>query len=412
MKTSHTRRATALGLGPASAAALALALAGSASAQVSDDVIRIGFISDMSGIYRDYDGPAGAEAIRMAIADAGGAIDGKRIELLTADHQNKPDIAAAKAREWFDVNKVDMLIGGVNSGAAIAMAGVAADKKKPYFVVGSGASSLTNEYCSPYTVQYAYDTVAMARGTASAVVKAGGKSWYFVSADYAFGAALQKDATQLVEASGGTVLGAVKHPLGASDFSSFMLQAQNSKAQVLALANAGGDTVNAIKSAAEFGITKNMKLAGMIITIADVHALGLKVAQGMYLTDSWYWNQSAASRAWSRRFFDKHKRMPTSFHAGDYSAALQYLQAVKAAGTDDGDRLMAQLRKMRFNDMFVRDGWLRADGLMVHDMHLMQVKTPAESKEPWDYYNVIEAIPGEAAWTTRAETRCARWKSS
>ena len=363
MNTSRTALALALGA----------LFASSAFAQVSDDTIRIGFISDMSGIYRDYDGPAGAEAIRMAIADMGGAIDGKKIELVTADHQNKPDIAAAKAREWFDVNKVDMLIGGVNSGAAIAMAGVAADKKKPYFVVGSGASSLTNEYCSPYTVHYAYDTVAMARGTASAVVK---------------------------------------HPLGASDFSSFMLQAQSSKAQVLALANAGGDTVNAIKSAAEFGISKNMKLAGMIITINDVHALGLKASQGMYLTDSWYWNQSPESRAWARRFFDKHKRMPSSFHAGDYSAALQYLQAVKAAGSDDADKVMAQLRKTKFNDMFVKGGWLRDDGLMVHDMHLMQVKAPAESKEPWDYYKVIENIPGEAAWTTKTESRCARWKSA
>lgn len=401
----NTTLQLAIGLG-------ASVLAATASAQISDDVIRIGFISDMSGIYRDYDGPAGADAIRMAIADAGGMLDGKRIELITADHQNKPDIAAAKAREWFDVNKVDMLIGGVNSGAAIAMAAVAAEKKKPYFVVGAGASSLTNEFCSPYTVQYAYDTVAMARGTASAVVKSGGTSWYFIAADYAFGAALQGDATKIVTANGGTVAGSVKHPLGASDFSSYMVQAQSSKAQVLALANAGGDTVNAIKSAAEFGISKNMKLAGMIIMINDVHALGLKTAQNMYLTDSWYWNQTAESRDWARRFFDKQKRMPSSFQAGDYSATLQYLKAVKAASSDDGETVMAQLRKMKFDDMFVKGGWLRGDGLMVHDMQLMQVKTPAESKEPWDYYRVVEPIKGEAAWTTKAETRCARWKAS
>ena len=399
------------------AAALAAALACTAGvtgalAQISDDVVRIGFISDMSGLYRDYDGPAGAEAIRMAIADMGGTVNGKKIELLTVDHQNKADIAAAKAREWFDVNKLDMLIGGVGSGAAIAMAGVAAEKKRPYFVVGAGASGLTNEHCSPYTVHYAYDTVAMARGTANAVAKSGGKSWYFVTADYAFGTALQADASKTLESLGGTVAGAVKHPLGAGDFSSFMLQAQNSKAQVLALANAGSDTVNAIKSAAEFGIGKNMLLAGMIITINDVHALGLKTAQGMFLTDSWYWNQSPESRAWARRFFDKHKRMPTSFHAGDYSAALQYLKAVQAAGTDDGDKVMEQLRKSRVNDMFMQNGWLRGDGLMVHDMRLVQVKTPAESKEPWDYYKVVETIAGEAAWTTKAETRCARWKNS
>ncbi len=397
--------------------ALCVGLACTASAtgawsQVSDDVIRIGFVSDMSGLYRDYDGPAGAEAIRMAIADMGGAVNGKKIELLTVDHQNKADIAAAKAREWFDVNKVDMLVGGVGSGAAIAMAAVAAEKKKPYFVVGAGASSLTNEHCSPYTVHYAYDTVAMARGTANAVAKSGGKSWYFVTADYAFGNALQADATKTLEANGGTVAGAVKHPLGASDFSSFMLQAQSSKAQVLALANAGSDTVNAIKSAAEFGIAQKMKLAGMIITINDVHALGLKTAQGMFLTDSWYWNQSPEARTWARRFFDKHKRMPTSFHAGDYSAALQYLKAVQAAGTDDGEKVMAQLRQSKVNDMFMQNGWLRADGLMVHDMRLVQVKTPAESQEPWDYYKVLETIAGEAAWTTKAETRCARWKNS
>jgi len=389
----------------------ALACSAGAQAQISDDVIRIGFVSDMSGLYRDYDGPAGAEAIRMAIADMGGTVHGKKIELLTVDHQNKADIAAAKAREWFDVHKLDMLIGGVGSGAAIAMAGVAAEKKRPYFVVGAGASGLTNEHCSPYTVHYAYDTVAMARGTANAVAKSGGKSWYFVTADYAFGTALQADASKTLEANGGTVAGSVKHPLGASDFSSFMLQAQASKAQVLALANAGSDTVNAIKSAAEFGIGKTMKLAGMIITINDVHALGLKTAQGMFLTDSWYWNQSPEARAWARRFFDKHKRMPTSFHAGDYSAALQYLKAVQAAGTDDGDKVMAQLRKTQVNDMFMQNGWLREDGLMVHDMRLVQVKTPAESKEPWDYYKVVETIAGEAAWTTKAESRCARWKS-
>jgi branched-chain amino acid transport system substrate-binding protein len=393
-------------------AAASLACAAGASAQISGDAIRIGFLSDMSGVYRDYDGPGGAEAIRMAIEDAGGAINGKKIELVVADHQNKPDIAAAKAREWFDVEKVDMLIGGVNSGAAIAMASVARDKARPYFVVGSGASGLTNEYCSPYTVMYAYDTVAMARGTASAVLKSGGKRWFFVTADYAFGNALQADAAKVLENGGGAVAGVARHPLGASDFSSYMLQAINAKPEVLALANAGGDTVNAIKSAAEFGLAQKMKLAGMIITIQDVHALGLKTAQGMYLTDSWYWNQSPEARAWAQRFFAKHKRMPTSFHAGDYSAALQYLKAVQAAGSDDGARVMAQLKKTRFNDMFVKDGWLRGDGLMVHDMHLMQVKTPAESREPWDYYKVVETIQGEAAWTTRAETQCASWKAS
>ena len=381
-----------------------------AQAQISDDVIRIGFITDLSGLYADYDGPGGAEAIRLAIADMGGAISGKKIELLVADHQNKADLAASKAREWFDTQKLDMLIGGVNSGAALAMANVAADKKKPYFVVGSGASALTNEQCTPYTVHYAYDTVAMARGTAGAIVKSGGKSWYFVTADYAFGNALQNDASNVVKAAGGTIAGSVKHPLGASDFSSFLLQAQSSKAQVLALANAGGDTVNAIRTASEFGIGKTMKITGLIIMINDVHALGLKAAQGLYVTDSWYWNQSPEARAWARRFFDKMKRMPSSFQAADDSAALQYLGAVKAIGSDDGDKVMAQLRKTRLNDMYVKGGFVRGDGLMVHDMHLLQVKTPAQSTEPWDYYQPIETIKGEAPWTTKAESRCKGWQ--
>jgi branched-chain amino acid transport system substrate-binding protein len=381
-----------------------------ASAQISDDVVRIGFITDMSGGYADYDGPGGAEAIRMAVADVGGTVNGKKIEVIVADHQNKADIAAAKAREWFDTQKMDMLVGGTNSGAALAMATVAAEKRKPYFAVGSGASTLTNEQCTPYTIHYAYDTNALARGTATAVVKSGGKSWYFVSADYAFGAALQRDATEVVKANGGTVVGFAKHPLSPGDFSSFILQAQASKADVLALANAGGDTTNAIRTASDFGVTKTMRLVAMITMINDVHALGLKTAQGLYLTDSWYWNQAPDARAWSRRFFDKFKRMPSSFQAADYSATLQYLMAVKAAGTDDADKVMAQLRKARFNDMFVKDGWLRADGLMVHDMRLMQVKTPAQSTEPWDYYNVVSTIKGEAAWNTKAESRCPLWK--
>jgi branched-chain amino acid transport system substrate-binding protein len=391
-------------------AAAAFSCASTVHAQVSDKVIRIGFVSDLSGIYADYDGPAGAEAIRMAIADMGGNVGGARVELLVADHQNKPDIAAAKAREWFDTEKVDMLVGGVNSAAALAMARIAAEKKKPYFVVGAGAAALTNEQCTPYTVHYSYDTVALARSTGAALMKTGAKSWYFLAADYAFGAALMGDTSKVVTASGGKIVGSAKHPLGANDFSSFMLQAQASKADVLALANAGGDTINAMKAAAEFGIPNNMKVALLITMINDIHALGLKTTQGMYLTDSWYWNQSPESSAWSRRFFEKFKRMPSSFQGGNYSAALQYLKAVKAVGSDDGDKVMAQLRNTKFNDMFVKGGWLRADGLMVHDMHLMQVKSPQKSQQPWDYYDVVQTIRGEEAWTKKAESRCALWK--
>jgi len=288
----------------------ALGFAGAAQAQISGDVVRIGIITDMSGVYADLDGQGGVEAIKMAIADAGGSVAGKKIEVVYADHQNKPDVAAAKAREWFDTNGVDMLIGGTNSGTNLAMAKVAQEKHKLFISVGGGASSLTNEQCSPYTVHWAYDTTALAKGTGGAVTKAGGKTWYFLQADYAFGAALESDTARVVEANGGKVLGVVKHPLSASDFSSFLLQAQASKAQILGLANAGGDTINAIKAANEFGITKSMKLAGLLMFIQDVHSLGLKTTQGMYLTDSWYWNKTPETRAWGRRYFDVMKKMP------------------------------------------------------------------------------------------------------
>jgi branched-chain amino acid transport system substrate-binding protein len=381
-----------------------------AQAQVSGDVIKIGFITDMSGLYADIDGPAGAEAIRMAIADAGGSIAGKKIELLVADHQNKADVAAAKAREWFDTQGVDMLIGGTNSGTNLAMSKVALEKKRPFFAVGAATAALTNDQCTPYTVHWAYDTVALAKGTGNAVVKAGGKSWFFLTADYAFGAQLQNDSSNVVKAAGGTIVGSVKHPLAASDFSSFLLQAQSSKAQILGLANAGGDTINSIKAANEFGITKTMKLAGLLMFINDVHSLGLKATQGMYLTDSWYWNRDAETRAWGRRFFEKHKRMPSSIQAADYSVAQNFLNAVKATGSDDADKVLAQMKKTKVNDIFAKGGYIREDGRMVHDMYLMQVKTPAESNEPWDYYKVVETFKGDAAWTTKAESKCALWK--
>lgn len=381
-----------------------------AQAQISGDVVRIGFITDLSGLYADIDGPAGGEAIRMAIADMGGSVAGKKVELVVADHQNKPDVAAAKAREWFDTQGLDMLIGGTNSGTSLAMAKVAAEKKKPFISIGAATSALTNDQCTPYTVHYAYDTVALAKGTGNAVVRSGGKSWYFLQADYAFGAQLMNDTSAVVKAAGGTVVGSVKHPLAASDFSSFLLQAQSSKAQILGLANAGGDTINSIKAANEFGITKTMKLAGLLMFINDVHSLGLKATQGMYLTDSWYWNRDAETRAWSRKFFEKIKRMPSSIQAADYSAALQYLNAVKATNTDDADKVLAHMRKTKINDIYTKGGYIREDGRMVHDMYLMQVKTPDKSVEPWDYYNVVETFKGEAAWTTKAESKCPLWK--
>jgi branched-chain amino acid transport system substrate-binding protein len=388
----------------------ALGVSATASAQVSGDVVKIGFITDLSGLYADIDGPGGVEAIKMAIADFGGKVNGKKIEFVYADHQNKADIAASKAREWFDREGVDMLLGGTNSGTNLAMAKVAAEKQKPFLSIGAGTSALTNEQCSPYTIHYAYDTVALAKGTGSAVVKQGGKTWFFLTADYAFGAALEHDTAEVVKANGGKVLGDVRHPLSASDFSSFMLQAQSSKAQILGLANAGGDTVNSIKAANEFGVTKTMKLAGLLMFINDVHSLGLNLTKGMYLTDSWYWDQNDESRKWSRRYFDKMKKMPSSLQAADYSATIQYLNAVKAAGTDNGDKVLAKLKSSKVNDMYAKNGTYRADGSMIHDMYLMQVKQPGESKYPWDYYKVAQTIPGDQAFTSKAESKCALWK--
>ena len=385
-------------------------LSPAAQAQVSGDVIRIGLITDMSGLYSDIDGPAGVEAIKMAVAEMGGAVNGKKVEVLVADHQNKPDVAAAKAREWFDTQGLDMLIGGTSSGTSLSMSKVALEKKKLFISIGAATSALTNEQCSPYTVHYAYDTVALAKGTGNAVVKAGGKSWYFLTADYAFGSQLQNDTSAVVKAAGGTVVGSVRHPLAASDFSSFLLQAQSSKAQILGLANAGGDTINSIKAANEFGITKTMKLAGLLMFINDIHSLGLSATQGMYLTDSWYWNKDAEARAWSRKFFEKQKRMPSSIQAADYSATLQYLKAVKATGTDDADKVLEHMKKTKINDIFAKDGFIRGDGRMVHDMYLMQVKSQAESNEPWDYYKVVQTFKGEEAWTTKAESKCSLWK--
>ncbi len=391
-------------------AACAAGFAGPAAAQISGDVVKIGLITDLSGVYIDIDGQGGIEAIKMAIADFGGSVNGKKIELITADHQNKADIAASKAREWFDQQGVDMLIGGTNSGTSLAMAKVAGEKKKTFIAVGGATARLTNEECTPYTIHYAYDTVALAKGTGSAIVKNGGKSWYFLTADYAFGASLEKDTSDIVKANGGTVVGAVKHPLGASDFSSFMLQAQASKAQILGLANAGGDTINSIKAANEFGINKTMKLAGLLMFINDVHALTLQVTQGMYLTDGWYWDMNQETRDWSKRYFAKMKRMPSMLQAADYSAATQYLNAVKASGTDDPDKVIAQMHKTKINDFFAKNGYIRPDGRMVHDMYLMEVKKPSESKYPWDYYKVVQTIPAEQAWTTKAESKCSLWK--
>ena len=389
-------------------AALAIGFGAGAFAQNTGPV-RIGFITDMSSLYADIDGPAGGEMIKWAAQDFGGKVLNRPIEVLTADHQNKPDVAAAKAREWFDTQGVDMLIGGTNSGTALAMAKVAAEKKKLFIAIGAGTSALTNEQCSPYTVHYAYDTVSLAKVAGTALVKAGNKSWYFLTADYAFGYSLESDAANVVKANGGTVAGAARHPLNASDFSAFLLQAQSSKAQILGLANAGGDFTNAMKAAKEFGITKTMKVAGLLVFINDVHSLGLANTEGLQLADSWYWNQDDASRKFAKRFFEKYKRMPSSLQAADYSAAANYLKAVQTAGTTDSDKVMGTLKSMKFDDFYSK-GQIRADGRMIHDMYLFEVKSSKDSSTPWDYYKTIAKIPGEQAFTTVAESKCALLK--
>lgn len=400
MKLSVLTLSAAIALGGIGQAAPAF------SKGFTDNVIRIGFITDMGGVYSDDDGKAGADVIRRAIADAGGQIDGKKIELFVADHQNKADVAASVARRWFDEKHLDMLVGGTNSATALAMAGIAAQKEKPFLVVGSGSPALTNEHCTPYTIQYAYNTVALARGTGSAVLDHGGKTWFFLTADYAFGHSLEHDTAAVVKKAGGTVKGNVMVPLGTADFSSFMLQAQSSGAQVLGLANAGGDFINSIKAANQFGITRIMKVVGLLVTTNDIHVPGLKVTQGLYLTSPWYWNQDATSRAWAKPFLAKFHRAPTFLQAADYSAVAFYLRGVKATGTDDGPALMKWMKSHKTGDFFAPNGRVRADGLMVHDMHLMQVKTPAESKAPWDYEKRVETLAGDKIYGPLSESTC------
>ncbi|MCD6076342.1 MAG: transporter substrate-binding protein [Ramlibacter sp.] len=398
MKLKTLVAALAIGVGTASAFAQATG------------PVRIGFITDMSSLYADIDGPGGAETIKWAVQDFGGKVLNRPIEVLTADHQNKADVAASKAREWIDSQGVVMLVGGTSSGTALATAGVAKEKKIPYISIGAGSARLTNEDCSPYTIHYAYDTVALAKVGGGALVKAGAKKWYFLTADYAFGHSLESDASNVVKANGGTVVGAVRHPLNASDFSSFLLQAQSSKADILALANAGGDTINTMKAAKEFGITKTMKVAGLLVFINDVHSVGIANAEGLQLADSWYWNQDDESRKFAARFFEKFKRMPSSLQAADYSATMNYLKAVQKIGTTDSDKVMAELKSMKYNDFYHKNGSVRADGRMIHDMFLFQVKSAKESTKPWDYYKLVAKVPGEQAFTTVAESKCSLLK--
>lgn len=383
---------------------------GPAEAQISNDVVKIGFATDMAGLYADLDGPGGVEAVRMAIADFGGKVAGKNIELIFFDHQNKPDVASAKTREFVDVQKVDLLLGGVNSAVGLAMSRIAADKKTVYISVGAGTARLTNEDCTPYTINYALDTIAQARVAGRAVTNQGGKTWFFLVADYAFGHSLEKDTSEVVKGNGGSITGSVRHPLGTADFSSFLIQAQSSKAQVLALADAGSDLHNAVKAASEFGVTRTMRMTALMQFITDTHTMGLNATQGMYLSEAWYWDLNDDTRAWSRRFYERTKRMPTVLQAGAYSATTTYLKAVRAVGTDDADKVMANIKSNKINDFFAKNGYVRPDGRMIHDYYLMQVKKPSESKYAWDYYNLIQTVAGEDAFNTKDETKCPLWK--
>lgn len=386
----------------AAVATSALLLAAPASAQG----VKIGILNDQSGVYADYGGKYSVEAAKMAIEDFGGEVLGQKIEMITADHQNKPDLATSIARRWYDADNVDMITELTTSSVALAVQDLSKEKKKIDIVVGAATSSITGSACSPYGFHWAFDTHALAVGTGGALTKAGGDSWFFLTADYAFGYALEKDTSEIVTHSGGKVLGSVRVPLNSSDFSSFLLQAQSSKAKIVGLANAGQDTTNSIKQAAEFGIVQGgQKLAGLLMTLAEVNGLGLPAAQGLVLTEGFYWDQNDATRAFSERFFKRTGRMPSMIHAGTYSATLSYLKAVKAAGTKDAEAVSKKLKELPVDDAFAK-GKVLENGRMVHDMYLFEVKKPSESKKPWDYYKQLAVVPGDQAFFTAKESGC------
>lgn len=376
------------------AACIASCLAFGAHAQVSDNVVKIGVLNDLSGVYSDLSGQGSVIAARLAIEEMGGKVLGAPIELIFADHQNKPDVAANLARTWFDQEKVDMTTDFPTASTALAVMEIAKQKNRITMPSAGLATAILGERCNALTAQWTTNTYALAAGTARALVKEGKKSFYFVTADYTFGHSLEKDATEVINQDGGKVLGVSRHPFPGGDFSSYLLKAQSSKADVIALANAGNDTINAIKQANEYGITRKQVVAPLLAYISDIHSIGLEKAQGMYLSEAFYWDFDEQSRAWSRKFFEKAKRMPTSAQAGVYSATLNYLKAIEAAKTDEAGAVMAQLRKMTINDAVIRNGKLRADGALVHDMLLLEVKKPSESKEPWDYYKVKAVLKG------------------
>ncbi|WP_020677262.1 ABC transporter substrate-binding protein [Geopsychrobacter electrodiphilus] len=387
-------------------AVFGLAMTASA-AGISSNVVKIGVLTDMSGVYSAIGGEGSVTAAKMAIEDFGGKVLGKPIQLISADHQNKADIASTKAREWADTDHVDMITGLLNSGCALAVQKIGTEKKVISMATGAGSTALTNKDCSPYGIHYVYDTYSLPKVAGGAIVDTGGKTWYFITADYAFGHSLEENTSAFVKAHGGQVLGQVRHPLSTADFSSYLLQAQASGAKVIGLANAGGDFINAVKQAREFGIVKGgQTIAGMLVFLSDVKSLGLDVAQGMNFATSFYWDRDEPSRAWSKRYFAKTGAMPTMDQAGVYSATTNYLKAIQAAGTDNADAVMKQLRSMKIDDFFSINGHLRADGTMVHDMFLVEVKKPSESKGPWDLLKVIKQVPGDEAFMPMSEGSC------
>ncbi|QTL03397.1 ABC transporter substrate-binding protein [Aquabacter sp. L1I39] len=386
----------------------ALALAAPSLASAADDVIRIGILNDQSGVFADNGGQGSVAAARLAAEDFGNSVNGMRIEIVNADHQNKADIASATARKWFDNEGVDLIADGAASSAGFAILEAAKERKKIFIVNGPASSDFTGKACTPFSFHFTYDTYALAKITSQAITKAGGKSWYFITADYAFGHALQRDATKFIDAAGGKVLGQAAHPLGTNDFSSFLLQAQASKANVVGLATSGRDVQTAIKQAGEFGIVEGgQKLAGLLVFITDVKALGVKAAQGLQVTTSFYWDLNDDTRAWTKRFMAQTGgKVPSMIHAGVYSGVKHYLEAVKALGTKDGEKVAAKMHEMKVNDMYNKDVVIRPDGRVLHDMYLMQVKTPAESKYENDFYKTVQRFPGSESFRPLSESEC------
>ena len=385
----------------------ALGLTAAAQAQISDNVDKIGVLNDMAGPYADFAGPGTVDAVRLAVEDFGGTVLGKRIEIVFADHLNKPDVGTALARQWFAVDHVDMVMDMPNSAVALAVQQVARDEHRITINLSAASTELTGKQCSPTGMHWVSDSYANSHGTTLAVVKQGGDTWFFITVDYEGGYANEREAKKVLDAMGGKLLGHALHPINASDFSSFLIQAQASGAKIVGLSNGGADTVNAIKQAAEFGLTKRgQKLVGMFVNITDIHALGLPAAQGLILTEGWYWDRDDETRAFAKRFQARHKAMPTQYQAGAYSAVTHYLKAIQAAGTDQAEPVMAKMRELPVNDMFTKGGVLREDGRMVHDMYLMQVKEPGESKGEWDVYKVLATIPGQDAFRALSDSAC------